>query len=103
MHIKLLGSPDKENWPDFNTQAISIKPQPYNRLSSKFNFLNKPAIDLLTGLFTYDPKKRWSMQKSLDFEEFWESKPKACDNYMIPTFPELRRTFDVDDRHFDSE
>jgi len=103
MHIKLLGSPDKQSWPEFSTQAISIKPQPYNRLSSKFLFLTKSAIDLLTGLLTYNPKKRMTMREALDFEDFWVSKPLACDNYLIPTFPELRQTYDVDDRHFDRE
>jgi len=95
-HIQLLGTPNEKSWPDFNASKVSLREQPNNKISEKFKFLTKSAVELLTGLLIYDPQKRWSMKKCLEFMEFWESKPIACDRIMIPTFPELREVDEID-------
>merc|ERR1712060_187066 len=95
LHVQLLGCPDPKEWPEFNTSKVTLRLQPLNKIGDRFPKFTKSTVDLLTGLLTYNPVKRWSMKACLDFADFWVSKPQPSDRLMIPSFPELRKVSEV--------
>ena len=63
-----LGAPNDGIWPGWSALPLAstfvIPNQPYNHLSITFAAFGVDAIDLLTGLLTYDPQKRWDADRA---------------------------------------
>lgn len=88
--FKLLGTPNERIWEGFNelpaVKKVNFAQYPNNSLRSEFSYLTQRGFDLLSGLLTYDPKKRISAGEALDHDYFRESPlPQPPD--MFPHWP----------------
>lgn len=91
----LLGTPTKENWPNFralpNAKAIypllnTTKVQKSNLTATKFPYLTNAGLRLLITTLALNPDDRPSASKLLSHSYFKEEpRPKAKE--MFPTFP----------------
>ncbi|CAI4228142.1 unnamed protein product [Auanema sp. JU1783] len=85
--IQLLGTPTTKIWPELedmpDLQNFSLRSQPYNKLKTVFESATQATLDLLNGLFAYDPKRRLTAQKVLEHEYFKEY-PLPCEPDMMP-------------------
>ncbi|KAG0286261.1 Cyclin-dependent kinase 10 [Linnemannia gamsii] len=90
--IELLGTPHEKIWQGFNKlpmSSIKLPEQRFNNLKNKFPHITDAARSLLSGLLTYDPKKRLSVKQALAHPYFFES-PPAKHPSLLPTHPEIR-------------
>ncbi|KAF9354689.1 NADPH-dependent diflavin oxidoreductase 1 [Mortierella sp. AD094] len=90
--IELLGTPHEKIWQGFNKlpmSSIKLPEQRFNNLRNKFPNITDAARSLLSGLLTYDPKKRLSVKQALAHPYFIES-PPAKHPSLLPTHPEVR-------------
>ncbi|ORZ09115.1 kinase-like domain-containing protein [Lobosporangium transversale] len=90
--IELLGTPHEKIWQGFNKlpmSSIKLPEQRFNNLRNKFPNITDAARSLLSGLLTYDPKKRLSVKQALAHPYFIES-PPAKHPSLLPTHPEMR-------------
>ncbi|KAG0368731.1 Cyclin-dependent kinase 10 [Gamsiella multidivaricata] len=90
--IELLGTPHEKIWQGFNRlpmSSIKLPEQRFNNLRNKFPNITDAARSLLSGLLTYDPKKRLSVKQALAHPYFIES-PPAKHPSLLPTHPEIR-------------
>ncbi|KAF9083918.1 Cyclin-dependent kinase 10 [Mortierella sp. AD031] len=90
--IELLGTPHEKIWQGFNKlpmSSIKLPEQRFNNLKNKFPHITDAARSLLSGLLTYDPKKRLSVKQALAHPYFIES-PPAKHPSLLPTHPEIR-------------
>mmetsp|Transcript_11404 Transcript_11404/g.21891 ORF Transcript_11404/g.21891 Transcript_11404/m.21891 type:complete len:132 (-) Transcript_11404:519-914(-) len=96
--IELLGTPTKEQWPEFKTLPHTTKfnwpKNKRSRLREKFpkqNFgggfyLDDLGYDLLSRMLAYDPDKRISADQALEHDWFKTAPRPQCLSLM-PTFP----------------
>ncbi|KAF9574952.1 Cyclin-dependent kinase 10 [Mortierella alpina] len=92
MIIDLLGTPHEKIWQGFNKlpmASIKLPEQRFNNLKNKFPNITDAARSLLSGLLTYDPKKRLSVKQALAHPYFIEA-PPAKHPSLLPTHPEIR-------------
>ncbi|KAF9954200.1 Cyclin-dependent kinase 10 [Mortierella alpina] len=92
MIIDLLGTPHEKIWTGFNKlpmASIKLPEQRLNNLKNKFPKITDAARSLLSGLLTYDPKKRLSVKQALAHPYFIEA-PPAKHPSLLPTHPEIR-------------
>jgi len=94
----LLGSPSKEQWPEFenlpHAKNFRWAKNKRSKLRAKFpkqNFgggfyLDDMGFDLLTKLLAFDPKKRISAEEALNHEWF-RTAPRPQVLSLMPTFP----------------
>jgi len=94
----LLGSPTKEQWPDFenlkHAKNFRWAKNKKSKLRNKFpkqNFgggfyLDDLGFDLLIRLLAYDPKKRISAEDALNHDWF-KAAPRPQALSLMPTFP----------------
>ncbi|KAF9128695.1 Cyclin-dependent kinase 10 [Mortierella sp. 14UC] len=90
--IELLGTPHEKIWQGFNKlpmSSIKLPEQRFNNLKNKFPHITDATRSLLSGLLTYDPKKRLSVKQALTHPYFIES-PPAKHPSLLPTHPEIR-------------
>ncbi|KAG0279372.1 Cyclin-dependent kinase 10 [Linnemannia exigua] len=90
--IELLGTPHEKIWQGFNKlpmSSIKLPEQRFNNLKNKFPHITDATRSLLSGLLTYDPKKRLSVKQALAHPYFIES-PPAKHPSLLPTHPEIR-------------
>ncbi|KAF9438167.1 NADPH-dependent diflavin oxidoreductase 1 [Entomortierella beljakovae] len=90
--IELLGTPHEKIWQGFNKlpmSSIKLPEQRFNNLRNKFPNITDAARSLLSGLLTYDPKKRLSVKQALAHPYFIEA-PPAKHPSLLPTHPEVR-------------
>ncbi|KAF9142958.1 Cyclin-dependent kinase 10 [Linnemannia schmuckeri] len=90
--IDLLGTPHEKIWQGFNKlpmSSIKLPEQRFNNLKNKFPHITDAARSLLSGLLTYDPKKRLSVKQALAHPYFFESPPPKHAS-LLPTHPEIR-------------
>ncbi|KAF8945909.1 Cyclin-dependent kinase 10 [Haplosporangium gracile] len=90
--IDLLGTPHEKIWQGFNRlpmSSIKLPEQRFNNLKNKFPHITDAARSLLSGLLTYDPKKRLSVKQALAHPYFFESPPPKHAS-LLPTHPEIR-------------
>ncbi|KAG0219250.1 Cyclin-dependent kinase 10 [Mortierella sp. GBA43] len=90
--IDLLGTPHEKIWQGFNKlpmSSIALPEQRFNNLRKKFPNITDAARSLLSGLLTYDPKKRLTVKQALAHPYFIES-PPAKHPSLLPTHPEIR-------------
>ncbi|KAI8600247.1 kinase-like domain-containing protein [Dissophora ornata] len=90
--IELLGTPHEKIWQGFNKlpmASIKLPEQRFNNLRNKFPNITDAARSLLSGLLTYDPKKRLSVKQALAHPYFIEA-PPAKHPSLLPTHPEIR-------------
>lgn len=74
--FQLLGSPNQQNWPDWDKLAHSqmLAGQHYPpRLRQNLSHLSTTAIDLIEELLMLDPKKRPTAFAALDHDWFWSA------------------------------
>ncbi|KAG0200049.1 Cyclin-dependent kinase 10 [Mortierella sp. GBA30] len=92
MIIDLLGTPHEKIWHGFSKlpmAGVKLPEQRVNNLKNKFPKITDAARSLLSGLLTYDPKKRLSVKQALAHPYFIES-PPAKHPSLLPTHPEIR-------------
>ncbi|KAG9073200.1 Cyclin-dependent kinase 10 [Linnemannia hyalina] len=90
--IDLLGTPHEKIWQGFNKlpmSTIKLPEQRFNNLKNKFPHITDAARSLLSGLLTYDPKKRLSVKQALAHPYFFEL-PHPKHASLLPTHPEIR-------------
>ncbi|KAF9328766.1 Cyclin-dependent kinase 10 [Podila minutissima] len=90
--IELLGTPHEKIWQGFNKlpgSSLRMPDQRFNNLKNKFPSITDAARSLLSGLLTYDPKKRLSVKQALAHPYFFEA-PPAKHPSLLPTHPEIR-------------
>ncbi|KAF9196872.1 Cyclin-dependent kinase 10 [Haplosporangium sp. Z 11] len=90
--IELLGTPHEKIWQGFNhlpMASIKLPEQRFNNLKNRFPNITDAARSLLSGLLTYDPKKRLSVKQALAHPYFIEA-PPAKHPSLLPTHPEIR-------------
>ncbi|KAF9351545.1 Cyclin-dependent kinase 10 [Mortierella sp. NVP85] len=90
--IDLLGTPHEKIWQGFNKlpmSSITLPEQRFNNLRKKFPNITDATRSLLSGLLTYDPKKRLTVKQALAHPYFIES-PPAKHPSLLPTHPEIR-------------
>jgi len=80
---EICGTPTKENWPGYKSLMDNLGVMPskiYNRcLRNQFQYIIKHGLgelgmQLLDGLLTMDPSKRWTARQCLD-SPFFKEKP----------------------------
>jgi len=85
----VLGIPSQRIWSEaddlLRNMRVHIQGQPYNKLRQVFSKLSENGLDLLDGLLTYDPRKRFSAEQALDHEYFSED-PTPDVPSRLPTF-----------------
>ncbi|KAF9955243.1 Cyclin-dependent kinase 10 [Mortierella alpina] len=92
MIIDLLGTPHEKIWQGFSKlplAGVRLPEQRFNNLKNKFPKITDAARSLLSGLLTYDPKKRLSVKQALVHPYFFEA-PPAKHPSLLPTHPEIR-------------
>ncbi|KAF9025608.1 Cdc2- kinase [Haplosporangium bisporale] len=90
--IELLGTPHEKIWQGFNKlpgSSLRMPDQRFSNLKNKFPNITDAARSLLSGLLTYDPKKRLSVKQALAHPYFFEA-PPAKHPSLLPTHPEIR-------------
>ncbi|KAG0339805.1 Cdc2- kinase [Podila humilis] len=90
--IELLGTPHEKIWQGFNKlpgSGLKMPDQRFSNLKNKFPNITDAARSLLSGLLTYDPKKRLSVKQALAHPYFFEA-PAAKHPSLLPTHPEIR-------------
>ncbi|PVV00734.1 hypothetical protein BB560_004872 [Smittium megazygosporum] len=99
--FSLLGTPDKNTWPEFDllpsSQLFSFKKQSHSKLREKFLNLTQNGIDLLSKMLDFNPKTRISASEALNHPYFRES-PYPKDPSLFPTWPskssgEIRKAY----------
>lgn len=105
---KLLGPPTDENWPKmrllprysgllaFRGENNAIDTGDLS-LEKRFKGVTIETVNILKDLLQWDPEKRLSAKKALDHRWFKFEEPKPKSELLMPTFPEVRRTEDVDE------
>ncbi|KAJ3447928.1 cyclin-dependent kinase 11a-related [Anaeramoeba flamelloides] len=87
--FRLLGTANEKIWPGFNdlpmVKKVNFKPYLYNNLKQPFQYLSTNGFDLLNGLLTYDPKKRFTAEEALEHPYFKE-KPLPKQPRDMPFF-----------------
>ena len=88
--FQLLGTPNNKIWPGFsklpNAKMLARIDQPYSFLSKRYPNLPEDALDLLSKLLIYDPRKRITAQQALD-HVYFTSKPYMKHPDLFPTWP----------------
>lgn len=93
--FNLLGTPTKENWPNFRSlpNAKALHPllstsnsQRSNLTSARFPYLTAAGLRLLTSMLALDPDDRPTMSALLRHPYFKED-PRPKPTEMFPTFP----------------
>lgn len=84
--FKLLGSPTSKNFPNahlINRHGIDLKNNYTRTLESAFqSLMSNDALNLLSGMLTLDPSKRFNAVKCLD-SSFFKSQPSPCDTESL--------------------
>lgn len=101
--FKLLGSPTIENFPNchlINRNNINLKINYSRSLESNFkNLLSIDAINLLSGMLTLDPLKRFNAIKCLN-SNFFKTSPLPCE---IIKLSNLEESHESDVKRFKDE
>ncbi|KAG0047715.1 Cyclin-dependent kinase 10 [Gryganskiella cystojenkinii] len=95
--IELLGTPHEKIWAGFNQlpmSSIKLPEQRFNNLKKQFPNITDATRSLLSGLLTYDPKKRLSVKQALAHPYFIEAPPAKLPS-MLPTHPEIRNNVPI--------
>jgi len=75
--FELIGVPNPKIWSGFDrlplARNVRFPPQKYNQLKVEFPHVSDNAIDLLNGLLTYDPQKRFTVNQAIHHKYFKES------------------------------
>ena len=96
---ELLGSPDEDNWPKFN-ELPGAKHVRYKKKQSVlrekiplYSYTGDPTLsdkgfELLKGLLSYSPERRFSASQSLaDKIGYFDEAPRECKPEHMPTYP----------------
>ncbi|KXS13683.1 cyclin-dependent kinase 10 [Gonapodya prolifera JEL478] len=90
---ELIGTPTDRVWDGYSRLPLAgsfkfpIDSKP--TLRSQFSTISPAALNLLSSMLTYDPKRRISAADALHHEYFREN-PRECHPSMIPSHPEIR-------------
>uniref|UniRef100_A0A915Q6A4 Protein kinase domain-containing protein n=1 Tax=Setaria digitata TaxID=48799 RepID=A0A915Q6A4_9BILA len=91
--IDLLGTPTEKIWKGISElpalRNFQLRSQPYNKLKCVMERASDSCLQLLNGLFTYDPSLRICAKDALRSRYFNEP-PYPCDASMMPSFPQHR-------------
>ncbi|OZC05031.1 kinase domain protein [Onchocerca flexuosa] len=91
--IDLLGTPTEKIWKGIEElpalRNFQLRSQPYNKLKCLMERASDSCLQLLNGLFTYDPSLRICAKDALRSRYFNEP-PYPCDASMMPSFPQHR-------------
>ncbi|EJW81704.1 CMGC/CDK/CDK10 protein kinase [Wuchereria bancrofti] len=91
--IDLLGTPTEKIWKGIEElpalRNFQLRSQPYNKLKCVMERASDSCLQLLNGLFTYDPSLRICAKDALRSRYFNEP-PYPCDASMMPSFPQHR-------------
>ncbi|CAI2315468.1 unnamed protein product [Caenorhabditis sp. 36 PRJEB53466] len=102
--FNVLGVPTAETWPAMTSMSsyVQIKPQTDTPgLNFIFSAASQDLIDLMTGMWTFDPVKRLTCTQSLQMEYF-RTQPFACPDEELPLpnrHPQKKRRRDEDNSH----
>jgi cyclin-dependent kinase 10 len=86
--FELLGVPNPKIWSGFDRLPLARNvrfpsTQKYNQLKVEFPHVSDNVIDLLNGLLTYDPQKRFTVNQAIHHKYFKESPwPKSPEQFM---------------------
>jgi len=85
--FELIGVPNPKIWSGFDklplARSVRFPEQKYNQLKIEFPHVSDNAIDLLNGLLTYDPQKRFTVNQAIHHKYFKESPwPKDPDQLL---------------------
>ncbi|KAH0916335.1 hypothetical protein HID58_030781 [Brassica napus] len=80
-----FGTPKADQWPDMKNLPDYVEYQfvPAPSLRSLFPTVSEDALDLLSKLFTYDPKARISVKQALE-HRYFTSAPSPTDPAKLP-------------------
>ncbi|XP_010540010.1 PREDICTED: cyclin-dependent kinase D-3-like [Tarenaya hassleriana] len=80
-----FGTPKVDQWPDMKYLPDYVEYQyvPAPSLRSLFPMISDDALDLLSKMFTYDPKARISVQQALE-HRYFTSAPAPTDPAKLP-------------------
>lgn len=90
--LDTFGTPTEESWPGVSslpyyvppTKGTNVKPAPsMSWWRSKFPLLGEDGIDLLRGLLTMDPQKRFTARKALA-NKYWTNLPRPTRKDNLP-------------------
>ncbi|VDK78075.1 unnamed protein product [Litomosoides sigmodontis] len=91
--IDLLGTPTEKIWKGIEElpalRNYQLRSQPYNKLKCVMERASDSCLQLLNGLFTFDPSLRICAKDALRSRYFNEP-PYPCDSSMMPSFPQHR-------------
>uniref|UniRef100_A0AC35UGD6 Cyclin-dependent kinase 7 n=1 Tax=Rhabditophanes sp. KR3021 TaxID=114890 RepID=A0AC35UGD6_9BILA len=81
----ILGTPTKETWPLSELLPGFINPdfKPPMDLAAIFSVASPDLLELIKGLFLFDPIERWGCSKSLQ-SAYFKSQPFACPDREVP-------------------
>lgn len=87
--FQALGTPTEENWPNVsslpNYNNLKIYPEPTRQeLRRRFIAATEGALDLMCGLLTLNPLKRWSTAQALMSGYFNKESPQATLSKDLP-------------------
>ncbi|OUM58515.1 hypothetical protein PIROE2DRAFT_27679, partial [Piromyces sp. E2] len=75
--FELIGVPNPKIWSGFDklplARSVRFPAQKFNQLKIEFPHVSDNAIDLLNGLLTYDPQKRFTVNQAIHHKYFKES------------------------------
>ncbi|CAH8391068.1 unnamed protein product [Eruca vesicaria subsp. sativa] len=80
-----FGTPNADQWPDVKNLPDYVEYQfvPAPSLRSLFPSVSEDALDLLSKMFTYDPKARISVKQALE-HRYFTSAPSPTDPAKLP-------------------
>uniref|UniRef100_A0A0R3RH04 Protein kinase domain-containing protein n=1 Tax=Elaeophora elaphi TaxID=1147741 RepID=A0A0R3RH04_9BILA len=91
--IDLLGTPTEKIWKGIEElpalHNFHLRSQPYNKLKCVMERASDSCLQLLNGLFTFDPSLRICAKDALR-SRYFDEPPYPCDASMMPSFPQHR-------------
>ncbi|VEU22354.1 DEKNAAC103663 [Brettanomyces naardenensis] len=89
--FRLVGSPTEETFPNYeqtNRNNVNVKVNYDRTLEKEYSdIMDEGAIELLSGLLTLDPQRRFNAKKALE-SRFFTSEPLPCQPAELPKFEE---------------